>query len=64
MELNHSDILKILERRARTARIIMTIFIYLLLTSIFVVIYGIISIKKDNNNGVSNLITNYIYNEK
>lgn len=55
-----NSILLILEKRAKSVRITMLIFVYLLLTAMICVVAGIISIKSKNENAISNFVSTFI----
>lgn len=59
--IDNEYILKTLDKRARSTRLIMITFVYIMLFSMMAVIAGIISLKANNNNSVNDIISNLFH---
>ncbi|AHW93208.1 hypothetical protein DI57_02225 [Enterobacter asburiae L1] len=59
--MDNEYILKTLDKRARSTRLIMITFVYIMLFSMMAVIAGIISLKANNNNSVNDIISNLFH---
>lgn len=59
--IDNEYILKTLDKRARSTRLIMITFVYIMLFSMMAVIAGIISLKANNNNSVNEIISNLFH---